>query len=166
MGGDEYVVSARATEGVDDLVSLMDLGPTVLEAAGVPVPDYLEGGSLMPYLKGEPPEPREFVCAEDNYQVMLRTPAHKLVKYLGQDTGELYDLESDPGELWNRWDDPEFDRIRRELEGTLLSWMGASCTFTSGYKRGGKKQTRMRWPGEGNARLHGTNQGSRPHIWL
>lgn len=87
-----------------DLVSLMDLGPTILEAAGVDVPTYLEGRSLMPYLKGDHVVPREFVFCEDNYQIMMRSKTHKLVYYIGQEEGELYDLASDPGELWNLWD--------------------------------------------------------------
>ena len=34
-----------------DLVSLMDLGPTILEAAGIAVPTYLEGRSLIAVFK-------------------------------------------------------------------------------------------------------------------
>ena len=66
---------------VNDLVSLMDLGPTILEAAGVDVPTYLEGRSLLPYLDGESIEPRKFVFCEDNYQIMMRseTPQTRLL---------------------------------------------------------------------------------------
>ncbi len=46
---------------VTDLVSLMDLGPTILDAAGVDVPTNLEGRSLLPYLNDEAIQPRE-VC--------------------------------------------------------------------------------------------------------
>ena len=65
--------SVAAPSEVNDLVSLMDLGPTILEAAGVDMPTYLEGRSLLPYLDDEPIEPREFVFCEDNYQIMMRS---------------------------------------------------------------------------------------------
>ena len=40
----------------DHLVSLMDLTPTILELAGVPVSDNLDGKSLVPLLKNQQPE--------------------------------------------------------------------------------------------------------------
>ena len=97
-----YPDRLRRGDHVSDLVSLMDLGPTILEAAGVQVPTYLEGRSLMPYSDPHGPVvPREYVFCEDNYQIMMRSQTHKMVYYIGQDEGELYDLEADPGELWN-----------------------------------------------------------------
>ena len=55
----------------------------------------------MPYLKGEAIAPREFVFCEDNYQIMMRSPTHKMVYHTGQEAGELYDLEADPHEMVN-----------------------------------------------------------------
>ena len=40
----------------EHLVSLVDLTPTILELAGVPVPDNLDGKSLVPFLKNRTPE--------------------------------------------------------------------------------------------------------------
>ena len=97
--------SVGAPSEVNELVSLMDLGPTILEAAGVDAPTYLEGRSLLPYLDDEPIEPREYVFCEDNYQIMMRSDTHKLVYYTGQEAGELYDLVADPHELDNLWDE-------------------------------------------------------------
>ena len=47
----------------------MDLGPTILEAAGIDIPTYMEGRSLRPYLRGEAIKPREFVFCEDNFRL-------------------------------------------------------------------------------------------------
>ena len=68
---------------VADLVSLMDLGPTVLEAAGVEVPSYFEGRSLGPYLAGPADDfaPREYVYCEDNFSLMMCGERYKLVYY-------------------------------------------------------------------------------------
>lgn len=53
--------------------------------------------------------------------VMARTASHKLI-YRPHGQSELYDLEADPLELDNRYDDPGRIETRRELEGRLLDW--------------------------------------------
>ena len=142
---------------VTDLVSLMDLGPTILEAAGVEIPTYLEGRSLLPYLHGEPVAPRAFVFCEDNYQVMMRSPTHKLVYYIGQEAGELYDLAADPHELENLWDRPAHAALKNELRTRLLEWLAASVYYNAGYRQNRAKHYRLRWPGDGDGYLHGQN---------
>lgn len=142
---------------VSDLVSLMDLGPTILEAAGVEIPAYLEGRSLLPYLRGEPIQPREFVFCEDNYQVMMRSPTHKLVYYIGQEAGELYDLAADPNELDNLWNSPAHADLKNELRARLLEWLAGSVYYNAGYRQNRAKQYWLRWPGDGDAGLHGGN---------
>ena len=49
---------------VDDLVSLIDVGPTILDLAGVTSPKWMEGRSLVSYLRGEPTESPSFVFSE------------------------------------------------------------------------------------------------------
>jgi len=139
------------------LVSLMDLGPTILEAAGVETPTYLEGRSLMPYLKREAITARKYVFCEDNYQIMMRSPTHKMVYYIGQEIGELYDLQADPDELWNKWDDPNGAEVKGKMLHDLLAWFATSNYYNAGYKRNRARQYPMRWPTEGDAALHGRN---------
>jgi arylsulfatase A-like enzyme len=154
-------MGAPAGSEVQDLVSLMDLGPTILEAAGVPAPTYLEGRSLGPYLRSEPIEPRRFVCCEDNYQIMYRTPNWKMVYYIGQEQGELYDLSGDPNELVNLWDDPGAAETKIRLTAGILEWMAASNYWNSGYKRGEGAHYRLRWPADGDYGLHGGGRNGR-----
>jgi len=142
---------------VDDLVSLMDIGPTVLEAAGIPVPSYLEGRSLAGYLSEGEDTPREYVYCEDNYQVMMRGEDAKLVYYIGQEDGELYDLSQDPYELHNLWADSAHTSLRQQMQIRLLDWLATSTYYNSGYKRGRERSCRLRWPGGGDAGLHGGN---------
>ena len=140
---------------VNDLVSLMDIGPTILEAAGIPVPTYLEGRSLMPYLDGEPIQPREFVFSEDNYVTMMRSEEYKLVYYIGQEAGELYDLRQDKDELWNLWSDLSYREIKHQLLVRLLDWLANSNYWNAGYRRNRARHYTMRWPMADNVTLHG-----------
>jgi arylsulfatase A-like enzyme len=150
--------SMKQPRTVNDLVSLIDLGPTILEAAGIDVPTYMEGRTLSPYLDGRETTPRKYVCCEDNYQIMFRTKTHKLVYYIGQQAGELYDLVSDPHELQNLWDSKSHAGIRQALLVHTLDWMAASNYWNSGYKRDVGRQYSMRWPTPDDAGLHGAGQ--------
>ena len=153
--------SVSVPSAVDDLVSLMDLGPTILEAAGVEVPTYIEGRSLLPYLEGDDVEPRQYVYCEDNYQIMQRSRTHKLVYYIGQEEGELYDLTKDPHELHNLWNVPEHAALKNELHMDLLSWLAGSTYWNAGYRRNRARRYGLRWPGDGDAHLHGAGQNER-----
>jgi hypothetical protein len=46
---------------------------------------------------------------------MLRTDRYKLNVYHGHEHGELFELEEDPHEFENRWDDPAYRDVRDEL---------------------------------------------------
>ena len=107
------------------MVELVDIAPTVLEAAGLPVDSGMQGRSLYPLLSGEnmPDRHRDDIYCEhykssamyrdpSPYLTMVRTEACKLVVLHSADAGELYDLESDPGESMNRWDDPGYRDIK------------------------------------------------------
>ncbi len=103
--------------GVDGLVELIDIAPTLLESAGIEVPERMQGRSLAPICRGEadPARFRDFVYSEyynswahkHSYGTMLRTEDEKIVVYHGTDQGELYDLRSDPDEFNNLWDAPD-----------------------------------------------------------
>jgi len=56
---------------------------------------------------------------------MIRTNRWKMNYYVGHG-GELYDLQADPGEWINLYDDPGYQGIVRDLKGQLLDWMIAA----------------------------------------
>jgi N-sulfoglucosamine sulfohydrolase len=68
------------------LISLIDLAPTWLEAAGLPVPEIMEGRSFLPLLQEKDYKPREAIYAERNYHTHLdlircvRTHQYKLIQ--------------------------------------------------------------------------------------
>jgi len=108
------------------LVELTDLAPTLLELAGLPVPDRMQGRSLLPILEGKasPDRHREFVRSEyyrtlagvQSWGTMVRTERFKQVLYHGHDgLGELFDLENDPDEFDNLWNDPRLAEERHKL---------------------------------------------------
>lgn len=121
----------KARPASDALVQLMDLAPTILESAGVPAPSNWEARSLWPALSGESASGRDVVYSElardhiqtgAEYIVMRRDKEWKLVYYLGEPEGELYDLVSDPGECSNLWHEPGHREHRDKLIKDLLEW--------------------------------------------
>jgi arylsulfatase A-like enzyme len=111
----------------EGLVELLDLAPTFLDAAGLPIPDRMQGSSLLPVLRGESDSSsiRPHVYSEyynawthkNAYGTMFRTETEKIIVYHGTEQGELYDLSADPDEFHNLWGDPsEKDRKLRLMK--------------------------------------------------
>ena len=118
---------------------MMDLGPTILELAGIPVPETFEAQSLLPALKGEPWRARDYVFAEHGrdgilqgtaFMTMVRNREWKLVHFIDSTDGQLFDLENDPGETINLWDDPAYVEKKRELLDVLREWRMQSAYHT------------------------------------
>lgn len=91
---------------VDDLVSLIDLGPTILDLFGIATPGHYMGQSLAPYLDGGSPELTRPIVAETRLMTaMVTTERLKLIVDTRSGRIELYDLTKDPGETRNLADD-------------------------------------------------------------
>ncbi|MCW8131918.1 MAG: sulfatase-like hydrolase/transferase [Planctomycetota bacterium] len=118
--------SAQARKGrTQALFSLVDIPQTFLDAAGVPAPPGMQGVSQVPVLKGEKASVRDWAMLEMHatpkvYQQTYITCRHKLVVYRDAPYGELYDLEKDPEQFENLWDDPAHAATRRELMHRFL----------------------------------------------
>lgn len=118
---------------VDQTVSHLDWYPTLLEMAGVDLPDDLtiRGHSIVPLLKGESPAWDNDLYAEYSQRHSgaadmraWRTPEWKLmIDYRHPGRNELYDLVHDPSEFHNLIDstDPDVQAVRRELESKILA---------------------------------------------
>lgn len=120
-----------ATGSSDELASAVDLHPTILELAGVAVPDGapLAGRSLVPRILGSDAEARPAVFVFDEYggTRMVRTARWKYVlRREGPD--ELYDLAADPDERRNLVDDPAHRGTVDELAGQLSAWFERHST--------------------------------------
>jgi len=118
----------RSSAGVSTsrLVSNMDVTATMLEAAGVSIPEGMASRSLLPLLAD--PAGAEWpdqVIAEHNghgddlLQRIVVTGRYKYVAALF-DKDELYDLEQDPYELRNLVDSLDHANVAREMRRRLI----------------------------------------------
>lgn len=96
---------------VDEVVELRDIMPTLLDLAGLPIPESVDGRSLAPFLRGERPAWRDYLHGEHTQLGQsLQWLTDGIIKYCwasGEGTEELFDLASDPGELRNLAAEPE-----------------------------------------------------------
>ncbi len=134
----------------DALVELVDLAPTLLDAAGLEVPGYMQGRSLVPLLAGEadPHRHKTSVVAEFNDALgstRVPMPSHatmhfdgrfKTVVYHALGLGEIFDLEEDPDEFVNLWDAPAMQGAKAELLHRHLD--AVMATSSAGVERVGR----------------------------
>ncbi len=103
-------------------VELVDVYPTLVELAGLPMPAGLHGQSLLPLLR-DPSAPWEhpaFSATTNPAGRSIRTERWRYTEWEGEDGGaELYDETADPHELTNRVRDPEHRQIVAALQRRL-----------------------------------------------
>jgi N-acetylglucosamine-6-sulfatase len=108
---------AHAGNVVREQVLNMDFAPSLLDLAGVPVPDAMQGASFMPVVRGEKVEWRDawlYAYFQEPYapgfvdMTGVRTERWKYIHFPGQegDVDELYDLREDPNEMNNLFSSP------------------------------------------------------------
>lgn len=110
----------------DALVELTDIVPTIYDLAGLDIPYFVQGRSLMSLLNGQtnPQSHRSFVRSEfygginfpdQTHATMYRDERWKLVCYHHKDILELYDLYNDPWEHHDLSDKPAYQAIKWQL---------------------------------------------------
>lgn len=133
-----------AGQVIKDMTSNVDIAQTLLEAAGVPAPDRMQGISLLPRITGlSEQEVRDafyyrYYEHDDNMHHVwahygLTTQRYKLIYYYADGMGlpnasggtyppewELFDLQSDPHELKSVYHDSAYCDIREQLKIRLL----------------------------------------------
>ena len=118
---------------VEEVIGNIDVGPTILDAAGLETPAYMDGQSFLK-LPNEKMQWRDYFLYvyywEKNFpqsptQFALRGDQYKYITYYGLwDTDELYDLRADPGETKNLIHDPKFKPIAKQMEERLYAMLG------------------------------------------
>jgi arylsulfatase A-like enzyme len=114
---------------IDDLVQNLDFAPTFLDYAGIEAPEEMQGESFRKLVSGETGEWRDAV-----YYTYYEYPSVHMVKrhygvatnryklmhfYYDIDEWEMYDLETDPMEMKNIYNDPTYADVQEMLHKRL-----------------------------------------------
>lgn len=107
------------------LVSLVDIAPTLCDLGNAPHLPKEDGSSLMPLLVNSVWDREDVVISiladikGDLPSAMIRWGRYKLTKYCTIDLPLLFDLENDPKELHNLAKDPAYNQLTSQLLGRL-----------------------------------------------
>lgn len=117
---------------VDDFVSAIDIGPTVLDAAGVPIPEGMSGRSMMKIINStksgqvDPSRDTMMTGMEFHYENTLmpasrniRNQRFEYVIHFENGGEEFYDLKNDPWETNNLINDPEYRAEIQRLKAKM-----------------------------------------------
>jgi arylsulfatase A-like enzyme len=116
----------QAGSSARQMVLNTDIAPTLLELAGLKIPSWIQGESLVPLLKGEEPKSWRKDWLYEYYEYPgphnvrknrgVRTEQFKLIHYYeAPQEFELYDLKEDPGELHNLYAEARYATLARDL---------------------------------------------------
>jgi arylsulfatase A-like enzyme len=123
-----YPKAVKAGSVSKALCMNIDFAPTFLDMAGIAVPADMQGRSLRPILEHEGEQPKEW--RKGVYYHYYEYPSWHMVKrhygvrneryklihfYNDADYWELFDMQEDPHELVNRYDDPAYANVRNEM---------------------------------------------------
>ena len=118
---------------VPQVVGNIDIGPTVLHAAGLEAPEYMDGQSFLELPHQTDAPWRDYFLYvyywEKNFpqtptQFALRGDRFKYITYYGLwDTDELYDLTTDPDENRNLIHDADYKSVAKEMEEKLYAML-------------------------------------------
>ena len=106
-----------------ELIQNIDYAPTFLEMAGLPVPDEIQGESLLPIFTGNAKGWRKSIyysyyefgehAVPPHFGV--RTQTHKLIHFPLTNEWDLFDLVTDPSEMRSVYEDPKYRKLRTSL---------------------------------------------------
>ena len=126
---------------IDGSVSLVDLVPTLLELVGDQAPGHVDGKSLVPVLEGSGTLDDNDVFVQWNgygdrnlgnpsINRMISAPWRSVItpdrwklNLSHADQSELYDLNSDPHEMRNLYNDPAHRDLIRDMTARIRIWM-------------------------------------------
>lgn len=130
-----YPGKIEAGSTVSQMVSNADFAPTVLDYAGLNVPQQMQGASMKPLFEEENPPWRDTFFYEYWKDLVhsiptmtaVRTERYKLVTYPEiDDIDELYDLQEDPHELTNLVADPAYADVYADMQRRMAQQIAAN----------------------------------------
>ncbi len=124
-----YPKEIKAGSEINQLIQNLDFAPTFLDYAGVKIPTDMQGESFRKILSNEKSEWRDAIyytyyeypsvhMVKRHYGI--RTDRYKLIHfYYDIDQWELYDLEEDPSEMNNIYNNPKYSEIQNKMHTRL-----------------------------------------------
>jgi arylsulfatase A-like enzyme len=110
----------------EDQVSLVDVGPTLLDLVGAPIPPSFRGKSLLPRIRGDERPARPIfselmpATAWPHHAAMMVDGKYKVIHRISDRRWEMYDLAGDPGEHRNLVEAPAHHGTFESLRGKLM----------------------------------------------
>lgn len=115
----------------DALIQQMDIVPWLLEQAQASMPRCIEAQSIAPAFSSPDwagrdavycEQSRDAILTDAEFMTMVRTSRWKLVHFLGESYGQLFDLHADPLEETNLWDAADKQTVKADLLKQLFDW--------------------------------------------
>ena len=112
-----FIVRAPGVEAgaiSEEPVSLIDVYPSLVDLAGLPAPEYLDGDSVKPQLEDPAVEREPAISIYGEANTSIRSKDWRYIRY-DDGSEELYYHKNDPNEWTNEADNPEYASIKEEL---------------------------------------------------
>ena len=125
-----YPAEIPSGQVAEQMVMNLDFAPTLLDFAGVPIPTDIQGESFRSMVTGSPPSNWRTSIYYHYYEYPygwhnvkkhfgVRNERYKLINFYNDAYWELFDLQEDPHELNNVYDNPDYanvvDQMKEEL---------------------------------------------------
>lgn len=128
---------AKQTKTVEEVVELRDIMPTLLDAAGIEIPDAVDGKSVLPLIRKEEVVWRDYIHGEHTYgdksSHYITNGKEKYIWFSQTGVEQFFDLEEDPEELRDLGqEEVAQDRIRIRREQLIASLVGREEGYTDG----------------------------------
>ena len=119
----------------DQVVSLLDIYPTLVDLCGLPVSDRLEGESLVPLFENPNASRSKPVLSSWYYgNFAVRSNRWRYIQYR-DGSSELYDHQQDPDEHRNLVNRPESEQIVQQVVAEHRKWLPSKPSLPAGKKR-------------------------------
>jgi len=99
-------------------VSLIDVYPSLVNLAGLEVPEFLDGTSIKPQLNNPATERPPAISSYGEGNTAIRTEHWRYIRY-EDGSEELYDHKVDPDEWTNQAANPEYAKTKKKLAAMI-----------------------------------------------
>ncbi len=123
----------KEVKKIKENIQNIDIGPTILDIAGITPDPQFDGVSFKSLLEGKSTAWRDTIYYEYFWERpfpqtptvhAVRTDQYKYIRYHGiWDLNELYDIKNDPNEMRNLIRDPKYADVAKDLRESLFNWV-------------------------------------------